>query len=99
MVFSAAPANLYWPELWIAIAKAVRGETLTYQQAAALTFEARCQLLHENTVLSSRIFQTRIDLLIKEILQGRALPLGFLEDFFIRMEGQRWGDLHIHCIL
>ena len=57
MVFSAAPANLHWPEHWIAISKAVRGETLTYQQAAALTFEARCQLLHENTVLSSRIFK------------------------------------------
>ena len=91
-------ADLYWPELWIAI-EALNGNVLSLEDAAKLTYQERVNLLDANPVLAARMFKSRVDLMLNEIFRGKAHPIGFLVDWWFRVEFQRNGSLHIHSII
>ena len=91
-------ADMYWPELWIAI-EALNGNVLSLENAAKLTFQERVNLLDANPVLAARMFKSRVDLMLNEIFRGKAHPIGFLVDWWFRVEFQRNGSLHIHSII
>jgi hypothetical protein len=91
-------ADLYWPELWIAI-EALNGNVLSLEDAAKLTYQERVNLLDANPVLAARMFKSRVDLMLNEIFRGKAHPIGFLVDWWFRVEFQRNGSLHIHFII
>jgi DNA replication protein DnaC len=88
-------ADLYWPELWIAIKP-----TLNYESAALLTLSERKKLLDLNPTMACRMFKERIDCVLKFILiQGKHKPLGKVLDWWFRVEFQSRGSLHVHSLL
>ena len=64
-----------------------------------LTYEERAKALHDNPVLAARMFKSRIDNVLKYILRGGSHPLGILTDWWLRVEFQTRGSLHVHAIL
>ena len=91
-------ADLFWPELWIAIA-ASKGEHMSFETAAGISFKDRCSLLDDNPALACRMFKARIDCMLNDIFLGEAHPLGYLVDWWFRVEFQNRGSLHVHTIL
>jgi len=86
--------DLYWPELYQAIFPEKKKEEIKL-----LTYEERAKALHDNPVLAARMFKSRVDNILKYILQGSSHPLGFLTDWWFRVEFQNRGSLHVHTIL
>ena len=91
-------ADLYWPELWVAIA-ASKGQKMSFETAAQTSFADRCKLLDDNPALACRLFKSRIDCILQYIFRGEAHPIGYLVDWWFRVEFQNRGSLHIHAIL
>ncbi len=88
-------ADLYWPELFIAI-----DNSLTYESAAQLSMAERRKLLNSNSTMACRMFRERIECLLKRIiLKGKFKPLGRVIDWWFRVEFQSRGSLHVHSIL
>ena len=91
-------ADLYWPELWVAIA-ASKGVKMSFETAAQTSFADRCKLLDENPALACRLFKSRIECMLQYIFRGEAHPIGYLVDWWFRIEFQNRGSLHVHAIL
>jgi hypothetical protein len=88
-------ADLCWPELWMALRP-----DLTEVTAAQLTFSQRATLLNSNPVMACRMFRCRIEILLQEIiLNGDYHPVGSVLDWWVRVEFQNRGSLHVHSIL
>ena len=64
-----------------------------------LSFEERQRALRDNPVIACRMFRSRIENIIKYILCGDSHPIGYLIDWWFRIEFQNRGSLHVHSIL
>ena len=91
-------ADLYWPELWVAIA-ASKGQSLSFESAGQISYSDRCKLLDDNPALACRLFKARVECMLKDIFCGEAHPIGYLVDWWFRVEFQNRGSLHVHAIL
>ena len=49
--------------------------------------------------MACRMFRSRIDNILKYIFKGDSHPIGFLVDWWFRIEFQNRGSLHVHAIL
>jgi hypothetical protein len=87
-------ADLYWPELWKAIFP-----VMTMEECKSLPYEERQRALRDNPVLACRMFRSRINNILKYILKGDSHPVGYLVDWWFRIEFQNRGSLHVHAIL
>jgi hypothetical protein len=87
-------ADLYWPELW----KAIYPEK-SMAECKSLPYEERQKALRDNPILACRMFRYRIDNILKYILKGDSHPVGYLVDWWFRVEFQNRGSLHVHAIL
>jgi hypothetical protein len=88
-------ADLYWPELWMAIKP-----SLSYEDAACLSMNDRKKFLNTNPTMACRMFRERIECILKFILiKGKHQPLGKVVDWWFRVEFQSRGSLHVHSLL
>jgi hypothetical protein len=91
--FTAAPADMHWPELFAFITRT------SMQEAASLSIQERKQLLHANPVLAARAFWWRWLDFKRIVLDGPATPLGLITQHFTKVEWQQRGSPHVHSIL
>ena len=49
--------------------------------------------------MACRMFRSRIDNILKYIIKGDSHPIGYLVDWWFRIEFQNRGSLHVHAIL
>lgn len=87
-------ADLYWPQLFMAI-----DPNLTEENVSKLSLLQRSIMLQENPVLACILFRGRLLSILEHILKGESHPLGYLVDYWLRIEFQNRGSLHVHCIL
>lgn len=92
LTFSAA--EFRWPEVITAI-KAQQGQKVDF---AGLDWAEKCDILRGNPVTTMRMFDKRVDALMRELLLGPAQPIGEVIDYFYRVEFQARGSPHIHCL-
>nr|XP_055030976.1 uncharacterized protein LOC129419814 [Misgurnus anguillicaudatus] len=90
--FSAA--EMRWPEVITAI-KAQQGETVNFSE---LDWSEKCDILKSNPVTAMRMFEKRVEALIRDLIMSPAQPIGEVIDFFYRVEFQQRGSPHIHCL-
>ncbi|KAL0198839.1 hypothetical protein M9458_007379, partial [Cirrhinus mrigala] len=90
--FSAA--EMRWPEVINAI-KAQQGETVNF---AELDWSEKCEILRSNPVTAMRLFEKRVEALMRDLIMSPARPIGEVIDFFYRVEFQLRGSPHIHCL-
>jgi hypothetical protein len=87
-------ADLYWPEFW----KAIYPES-TMEECKSFSYEERQKSLRDNPAMACRMFRSRIDNILKYIIKGDSHPIGYLVDWWFRIEFQNRGSLHVHAIL
>ncbi|KAG1927220.1 ATP-dependent DNA helicase PIF1 [Pimephales promelas] len=90
--FSAA--EMRWPDVITAI-KAQQGETVNF---AELDWSEKCEILRSNPVTAMRMFEKRVEALMRDLINSPARPIGEVIDFFYRVEFQLRGSPHIHCL-
>ncbi len=90
--FSAA--EMRWPEVITAI-KAQQGETVNFDE---LDWSEKCEILRSNPVTAMRMFEKRVEALLRDLIMSPARPIGEVIDFFYRVEFQLRGSPHIHCL-
>ena len=96
LTFSSA--DYCWVELWIAI-KASKGEYVSKEDASKIPYKQRLVLLDQNPALACRCFKERIMCMLNDIMRGSAHPIGFIIDWWFRIEFQNRGSLHCHSII
>uniref|UniRef100_A0A9J7WVU2 ATP-dependent DNA helicase n=1 Tax=Cyprinus carpio carpio TaxID=630221 RepID=A0A9J7WVU2_CYPCA len=90
--FSAA--EMRWPEVITAI-KAQQGESVNFSE---LDWSEKCEILRSNPVTVMRMFEKRVEALMRDLIMSPAQPIGEVIDFFYRVEFQQRGSPHIHCL-
>ncbi|XP_077065633.1 uncharacterized protein LOC143718457 [Siphateles boraxobius] len=90
--FSAA--EMRWPDVITAI-KAQQGETVNFEE---LDWSVKCEILRSNPVTAMRMFEERVEALMRDLINSPARPIGEVIDFFYRVEFQLRGSPHIHCL-
>nr|DAA01286.1 TPA_exp: replicase/helicase/endonuclease [Danio rerio] len=90
--FSAA--EMRWPEVITAI-KAQQCETVNFSE---LDWSVKCEILRSNPVTAMRMFEKRVEALMRDLIMSPAQPIGEVIDFFYRVEFQQRGSPHIHCL-
>ena len=88
-----SPAEQYWKEVGEALSP-----HLTPEEAAAVSFIERRRLVHAHPYKVTVMFQARVELLRKFIINGPAKPLGDVHDHFDKYEWQLRGGIHYHGI-
>ena len=91
-------ADMKWPEVIQIIARQY-GTILTDEQVSNLSWEEKCNWLRRNPVTAARHFQYRLDLFWNEFIKSKAMPIGEVIDFMIRIEFQARGSPHAHTIV
>ncbi|XP_073808479.1 uncharacterized protein [Danio rerio] len=90
--FSAA--EMRWPEVITAI-KTQQRETVNF---CDLEWSEKCEILRSNPVTAMRMFEKRVEALMRDLIMSPAQPIGEVIDFFYRVEFQLRGSPHIHCL-
>ncbi len=90
--FSAA--EMRWSEVITAI-KAQQGESVNFSE---LDWSEKCEILRSNPVTVMRMFEKRVEALMRDLIMSPAQPIGEVIDFFYRVEFQQRGSPHIHCL-
>ena len=89
-------ADLRWEELPYIINKS-SNLGLSAEELKNLSYQERCNLLNNNTVLVGRHFQYKIEVFFqKNILDG---SLGKTKYYAIRIKFQERGSLHVHSFI
>ncbi|KAL1277145.1 hypothetical protein QQF64_023818 [Cirrhinus molitorella] len=91
-MFSAA--EMRWPEV-ITTIKAQQGETVNFSE---LDWSEKCEILRSNPVTAMRMFEKRVEALMRDLIMSPAQPIGEVIDFYYRVEFQLRGSPHIHCL-
>ena len=91
-------ADMKWPEVIQIIARQY-GTILTDEQVSSLSWEEKCSWLRRNPITAARHFQYRLDLFWNDFLKSKAMPIGEVVDFMIRIEFQARGSPHAHTIV
>ncbi|KAL6484152.1 hypothetical protein MHYP_G00061970 [Metynnis hypsauchen] len=90
--FSAA--EMRWPEM-ITTIKKQQGETVDFDELDWLT---KCEIIQSNPVTVIRLFEKRVEALMRDLILSPAQPIGEVVDMFYRVEFQARGSGHIHCL-
>ena len=88
--FSAADR---WPEIVRAICKQQGKDVPT-----DMDWSTYCNIINCNPVTACRIFENRVQAIISQIIMSPLQPIGEVVDYFLRVEFQKRGWPHIHCI-
>ncbi|KAI4881835.1 hypothetical protein NFI96_007838, partial [Prochilodus magdalenae] len=90
--FSAA--EMRWPEM-ITTIKRQQGESVDFDE---LDWVTKCEIIRSNPVTVIRLFEKRVEALMKDLILSPAQPIGEVVDMFYRVEFQARGSGHIHCL-
>ena len=96
LTFSAAENQ--WSDLLKNLGRVVDGKEYTDEEIEEMTKEEKQRLILANPVTCARHFNHRTHLLFKEFLQSPGSPFK-LEEFFYRVEFQKRGSPHLHCLI
>ena len=58
----------------------------------------KTDILRSNPVTAARMFDQRVEILLKDVIRSPAKPIGEVIDYFYRVEFQQRGSPHIHCL-
>lgn len=95
MFFAAfSAAGMRCPEIIEAIKKQ-QGETVS---ATDLDWITKCDILRSNPLTVIRMFEKRVEALMRDLILSPAQPIGEVVDYFYRVEFQARGSAHIHCL-
>ncbi len=78
-------ADMQWPDVIQTIARQY-GTTFTDEEVAAMSFDEKSKWLSQNPVTAARHFQYRLNTFFQVFLKSKAMPLGELVDYAIRIE-------------
>ena len=92
VTFSAA--EMRWPEI-IEVIQAQRGEDMPVEE---MDWATKADILRSNPVTIIRMFEKRVEALMRDLILSPAQPLGEVLDFFFRVEFQARGSAHIHSL-
>ena len=97
MSFSANDLN--WADLIVTLGKIVDNQDYSEDlKNNTLSWQTRSRLVQSDPVTCVRHFDNRVNQFIQTILKNKHSPLGFLSDFFYRVEFQQRGSPHIHML-
>ena len=91
-------ADLHWPEIVQAVAKQC-GRQLSRDDVLKMPIAERSKCLHQNPLMSSRMFPHRVESFFTKYLLSSAQPLGHIIDYVIKIGFQMHGSPHAHCLL
>ncbi|KAI8498196.1 hypothetical protein Bbelb_241400 [Branchiostoma belcheri] len=85
--------DLRWPE----VLEAIRQDQSSVP-VSDLSWEERCDILKSNPVTAARMFDHRVKLFFKHLIQSPSQQIGEVVDTLTRTEFQQRGSPHIHCL-
>ena len=94
LFISLSPADLIDPFVFMQI-----NEDLNFEEASNLNPAQRAEMLANNPVAASTIFQRRLDALLKNFLFGHSRPFGEIRAYLGRVEQQCRLSPHVHLLL
>jgi hypothetical protein len=96
ITLSAAESR--WKELLVILMKVVKNRDISEEEAAALSYEEKAELIRSDPVTCMRQFDHRYSALLNQILkpEGGVFAPYKLEDYFSRLEFQMRGSPHSH---
>jgi hypothetical protein len=91
-------ADLKWIDCLNAILRQ-QGRLLSSSEINDLTWEEKCTILRSNPVTAARHFDYRLSQFYKTVVCSEAKPLGNVLHYSYRIEFQKRGSPHAHCVL
>jgi DNA replication protein DnaC/predicted peroxiredoxin len=91
--FSAAELSR-WPE----VIETIELQNENVVDFSDLDWATKCESLRSNPVTAVRMFQERVANFMKTVINSPANPIGEVIDHFFRVEFQKRGAPHIHCL-
>jgi hypothetical protein len=91
-------ADLKWIDSLNAALKK-QGRNLTYDEIENMTYEERCKILRTSPVTVACHFDNRLKHFFKHVVCSEAKPLGKINNYSYRIEFQKRGSPHAHCVL
>ena len=75
------------------------GRKLSQKDVLKMSIADRSRYLHQNPITGVQMFQHIIEAFFAEYLLSDGHPLGYITDYVIKIEFQRRGSPHAHCLL
>ena len=91
---SFSSAEMRWPEIFEAILK----QQSDTRNVDDLTLTEKWEILKQNPITVSRMFDYRFRTFLKKVILSNAHPIGKVIDYFYRVEFQQRGSPHTHCL-
>ena len=91
---SFSAAEFRWRDMVNVILKQ-QADTRT---AEDLDWTEKSKILKSNPVTVARMFDHRFRIFLREVILSPANPIGYVNDFFFRVEFQQRGSPHVHCL-
>lgn len=91
---SLSANDMHWPDLHCFI-----DSTLTPEKVASLSYTDMCKIIRENPVMCAIHFHNRWEAFLHHFLLRAPHPLGYVNDYFARVEFQTRGSPHLHIFL
>ncbi|XP_061195058.1 uncharacterized protein LOC133203256 [Saccostrea echinata] len=95
--FSAAETK--WTPLLKTLGELIDNVTYTEEEIRNMSWEHKSKLIKSDPVTCARYFDFRFNKFFAEVLSHKTNPVGFIEDFFYRIEFQQKGSPHVHMLL
>ncbi|XP_056001840.1 uncharacterized protein LOC130048804 [Ostrea edulis] len=95
--FSAAETK--WTPLLKTLGELIENVTYTEEEIMNMSWEHKSKLIKSDPVTCARYFDFRFNKFFAEVLGHKMNPVGFIEDFFYRIEFQQRGSPHVHMLL
>ncbi|XP_062577467.1 uncharacterized protein LOC134239311 [Saccostrea cucullata] len=95
--FSAAETK--WTPLLKTLGELIDNVTYTEEEIKEMSWEHKSKLIKSDPVTCTRYFDFRFNKFFAEVLSHKTNPVGFIEDFFYRIEFQQRGSPHVHMLL
>jgi hypothetical protein len=99
LTFSAA--EHHWVDLLRNLQKVVENDDREFSDEEILewSFDRKQKLLLSDPITCARHFEHRTKILFTDFLKAKDGPLGTLKEFFYRVEFQKRGSPHLHCLV
>ena len=91
---SFSAAEMRWPEIFESILKQRNDK----RNVEDLTLSEKWDILKQNPITVSRMFNYRFETFLKKVILSNANPIGKVKDYFYRVEFQQRGSPHTHCL-
>ena len=94
--FSAAETR--WTHLLKILGRVVDKKNYSDSTIQNMTWQEKSELIKSDPVTCARNFEHMVQLFFRDFLKSPLKPIGEIVDFFYRVEFQKRGSPHIHCL-